>query len=584
MKHINLAIASLLLILSISACGDFDEMNKNPNQAGTDGFMNPNFIMSKILTEFGKSYDDYAGGIISGVVQHTQQDAWSGGYNGYEWSNSSFDWANYYNLMHNCNLLEKNGYQAGSPLHAGIAKLMKAWMFGLVTDLYGDAPYSEALKGAQILQPKWDKQEDIYKGVLDSLKTAYTVLSSSTNTGSIPVDSKGDVFYGGDNKKWAKLAASLIVRYSMRVSQKLPEIARTNIEAYYDKGFASTADNALMKYPGSDNSDSWPRRNLANGGGTSDFERNKMCATLVDKLYNLKDPRIVIFAEPIERKSAEEHAGADKPFTRYETATNTRYINIDHADITSGRKKRFDAATYQIDQPYDNYSLHKILYDLSPTYVGMPPAVGGEAQYLYNLNDHAQAMQSSSANHYVSFFRKDIFTKRSGDFLEARMSTYSDFCFTLAEAALNGWNVGKSAKQWYEDGIKASFSYWFPTAAYQKSATDYGHCIANVDAYLLQPSVAWDGTKARLMDQKWIAGYFSAIEVWMDYLRTGLPVLKYGAVVRQPKLPIRFPYNEKEVQADYDNAQEALDRIGATGLAGLESEKNTAWNKPWLHQ
>ena len=52
-----------------------------------------------------------------------------------------------------------NAEEAGNEFYAGVAKLFLAYNFGNVTDLWGDAPFSEALNtDDDIVKPKYDNQ------------------------------------------------------------------------------------------------------------------------------------------------------------------------------------------------------------------------------------------------------------------------------------------------------------------------------------------------------------------------------------------------------------------------------------------
>lgn len=54
----------------------------------------------------------------------------------------------------------------GSPHYAGVAKLLKAYVFQVTVDAWGDVPYSEASKFAENLYPKYDDDEAIYKDLI----------------------------------------------------------------------------------------------------------------------------------------------------------------------------------------------------------------------------------------------------------------------------------------------------------------------------------------------------------------------------------------------------------------------------------
>jgi len=92
-----------------------------------------------------------------------------------------------------------------------------------------------------------------------------------------------------------------------------------------------------------------------------------------------------------------------------------------------------------------------------------------------------------------------------------RLLRYSEVLFIYAEAALNGWNVGMSAKEAYEAAIKASFD-------------EYGLEIGD---YLSDPKVAFDGASNQrelIGDQKWCALFPDGYQGFAEIRRTGYPV------------------------------------------------------------
>src|SRR5690606_27228269 len=136
------------------------------------------------------------------------------------------DWTNYYGMLRNNNYLLKspNAY----PFHRGVALTMKAFVFGMITDLWGDAPYTDALKGDEgLFEPVFDTQETIYRGILSDLWAASDIFATGDNSGYL---AGYDVYYAGDPAKWQRFANSLILRYAMRISEKLPDVAKDNIE------------------------------------------------------------------------------------------------------------------------------------------------------------------------------------------------------------------------------------------------------------------------------------------------------------------------------------------------------------------
>jgi hypothetical protein len=174
----------------------------------------------------------------------------------------------------------------------GPAQVMQSWVFQNATDLWGDIPYSEALKGdipGGPLKPKYDTQKDIYYGLLKTLTDAASALKGATDAGL----GSTDPIYKGDAAKWAKFANSLRARLALRMSKADPSKADAELRAALAAGvMTSNADNAQMAWPGDGVFDNpW----AANFAGRDD---HRMSKTLLDTMVTLGDPRVKIYAQP----------------------------------------------------------------------------------------------------------------------------------------------------------------------------------------------------------------------------------------------------------------------------------------------
>src|SRR5690606_5224282 len=106
------------------------------------------------------------------------------------------------------------------PQYIAVGKVLEAFNFAYLTDLYGDVPYSEALRSRNegIVHPAYDRQQDIYPALLNTLKTASEELAAPGGN----IDAKADAMYGGAKQKWRKLANSLRLRMLLRISKNYP--------------------------------------------------------------------------------------------------------------------------------------------------------------------------------------------------------------------------------------------------------------------------------------------------------------------------------------------------------------------------
>ncbi len=536
----------LFMVLMIS-CQNLEEMNINPN--GVDpANAHPNLLVSTVITYTGQTMVGLGFGDIAGVMQHTQKDGWGGGHDGYDWSNQ--DWAGNYGILRNAEELLKKSREMGLEFHQGAALVLKAYNFGLIADLWGDAPYSKALLGelgGENFKPVFDPQKDIYIGILASLDSANTLLSKSQSEYK-EINTTQDVLYSGDVAKWQKFANSLALRYYMRISAKEPAIAQAGIEkiaTHPDKYpiILDAADDAGFAYVGNSGGDSWPC-NTAYDISETNYRRLKMCATLVEKLQALSDPRLPIWASKIQIPLVIDPA---RPDGFDQIIDGKRVIAQNVADAYSTK-----------------YTTYFVPVNVDPEYVGMPPSWANLPQ-AYNLCPN---LEQAPINPHVSHL--NIMYKKAADpLLRARMMSAAEINFTLSEAALKGWSVNGTTADYYNAGVKASLDVWGLTSS--------------VSAYLAQPGVVNNGTLEQIMEQKWIASWTAAAEAWFDYRRTGLPKLIAGPISKRSVLPLRFYYCDNELRYNPISSENAIGKLEITTQTAPDG-KNSAWSKSWLLQ
>jgi hypothetical protein len=176
-----------------------------------------------------------------------------------------------------------------------VAKIMQQYIFWTITDRWGDVPYSEALKALEIPSPKYDAQEDIYKGMISTLKAAVAAFDNSPIT--------GDIIYGGDVAAWKRAANSMRLLMALQLSKKMPApngFAATEFKAALadPAGYITTnAQNFDVNYPGGNFKSNW--WNLYNG--RKDVAESK---TMTDLMASLSDPRQNAFGGATEQQSA----------------------------------------------------------------------------------------------------------------------------------------------------------------------------------------------------------------------------------------------------------------------------------------
>lgn len=538
----RILIVVALMLTMVFSCQDLDELNINPNGPSPEA-ADPYLLMATVLNGAGTSTVDLGYGDLAGVMQHTQKDGWGGSHNAYDWSSSSQGWSGYYRILGNNQEMYTKSEALGYEFAMGVGLVMKSYVFGLITDLYGDAPYSEALLGDDgNIKPKFDRQQDILTGIFADLETANTLLSKSESEYNY-INKTQDIIYDGSPSKWRKFANSLALRYFMRLSVKDPGTAQSGIAKIIGDPvkypiITSAADDANMDYIGTSSADSWPKNYVFDTGNGTNFRRVKMCATLVDAMKQLNDPRLGQYAARVEI-----------PIEVIEDSNST--------DMISG------GIRYVSRNLVDDYEADfGIPLNTSTDFVGMPPAAL-QTPSAFNMSPD---LNQASNNPHVSWMNAQ-FTEASGDNLKARLITAAEVNFILAEAALNGW-IG-NAENYYNAGIQASFEAWGIGDAY--------------DDYMNETGVAYDGTQEQILNQKWISSWAHAAQSWFDFRRTGLPDLQPGQWVKRDALPVRFYFPLDEEFYNEANAKAAISNLETTSFNGADPQ-NSAWSKPWIIQ
>jgi hypothetical protein len=272
----------------LAGCSDdLEEVNQNPNEAIV---AQPDYLLANAI----KSNADIILGADASMetttlyvqhwakIQYTDPDKYTASL-----TNIQNVWTNFYSQgLTDFTTIIQLGEQAGNPNYQAVGLILKSWTFQLLTDLYGDIPYSQAAKIDQFLTPKYDAQKDVYTGLLADLKKASEQIDVSAN----PI--AGDLVYGGNMSRWKKFANSLRLRIALRIADRDPATAKTviaELAANPSQLIASNDETAQMVYLSSPNQNPVSRDRETR----DDYRVSK---AVIDKLTELKDPRLSVFA------------------------------------------------------------------------------------------------------------------------------------------------------------------------------------------------------------------------------------------------------------------------------------------------
>ena len=140
-----------------------------------------------------------------------------------EWNGT---YGNIANLRSIIKKTSAGGLNEGQSDILGIAQVLLAVNFGILTDLHGDIPCSEAGWGSEILNPKLDSQESIYTEIINLLNSGIANLQSAT-TNYVGAQ---DILFKGDAKSWLGFAYAMKARYLLHTCYRNTSVYSQVIE------------------------------------------------------------------------------------------------------------------------------------------------------------------------------------------------------------------------------------------------------------------------------------------------------------------------------------------------------------------
>lgn len=391
----------------------------------------------------------------------------------------------YYGLGANLNYIIENGKRKGQWDYVGAAYALKAMMFQMCTDQYGEIIYTEAFKENTSLF-KYDDQQVVYRGVDSLCRLALNYLQRTDLSPSNSLLIRGDFIYDGSNAKWIKFVNGLLAKNFHRLTNKSTYQADSVIY-YVDRSFANTQDDFVVPFDATKNDDTnffgTYRDNL------SSFRQTKMIVQLLDGTT-----------------LAGSNVGANRD-------PRMRHMISASNDTTNGNG--------------GYYSLEPGLAD--PNTLNKRVATPfGDSLYA-----------NPSASRFDPSRGKYLFRDKA----VSPVMSYSELQFIKAEAAYKkAGGPDATAYQAYLNGINGHFDF-INRAIYPRSNVPIYNTVtlsaAQRTAYLASANVKQNAaalTLTDIMSQKYIALWgWGFLETWVDMRRyhytdldpvTGLPVYK----------------------------------------------------------
>ncbi len=236
-KLILFFICSGFIVLQSCKKGYFD-LNENPNQVTTPSL--PSLLSTATHKTGINSYT--VGTITSTYVQYLANPSASAASDIYQEVDHTGTWDALYYAMADISDLKTLSITQGSHDYTAVANILLSYHLSLVSDLWGDAPFSDAFS-PNTLTPMYDKQEDLYQAGLVLLDSAIAQLARPGSI--IALSTANDLIHKGVKTNWIKTAYALKARMLIKVSKTSSYDAAAVLSAL-DKAYTSSADDAGM--------------------------------------------------------------------------------------------------------------------------------------------------------------------------------------------------------------------------------------------------------------------------------------------------------------------------------------------------
>ena len=387
----------------------------------------------------------------------------------------------------------------------GICMVIDTYHAWRVADVFGAMPYEQAFKPQEFPLPKYDFDFDLYKVFDTQLKEAATLLSTTTGQADIAAQ---DLFFAGDYNKWLSFANTLRIKIAQRYEKRDPAqltAVLNDISTNFNKNVISTVDGSF----GYKHTQGW--NNNVDDINVLLFNFSAGYS-FVEFLKSTNDPRIKFMVR--ENDFGENYKG---------------YTNV---------KQNGDAAAkLALLKPENNvryWGKHTSPASVNDAAYGF---TGGVKNITFNVGG-----ASTQSLNILSSIQTRLFLKNGGfNGFDAQSSkslmhddeslvdgnsikmwtpylTYAETCFMMAEIAEKGMNAfGKSASDWFYEGVQASFDQYKKVAI----ATNVPNA-ASVNIGTFKTNLPYKGLSS-IYSQAWVDFLMEPNEAWAMWKRTGYP-------------------------------------------------------------
>ncbi len=301
-KILSFCLLAMFLTFITSCEKNFDEINTSTTGATE---IDPAFILNNAIINSSVITLIYQVGVVQQIISPNSGVLTGANYNMDNRDASDDVWVAYYrNVIRNTkDVITQTKDNTNRSNLMNMARILQSYAFMVLTDTYGDIPYTEGGEGYinQIFFPVYDSQESIYPKLIAELTEASAALNAS---GKIET---ADIMYGGDIAKWKKFGYSLLLRAGMRLSTVDPTKAQAAVTAAFNGGvITSNEDNAFV------NHDANYRNPISQTLNSTEAANYYLTKPFVDALKSTNDPRLASIAvRYIGAESGSDHIPAN---------------------------------------------------------------------------------------------------------------------------------------------------------------------------------------------------------------------------------------------------------------------------------
>jgi hypothetical protein len=485
-KQYKILLAILILITGCSK--DFLDINTNPKLPTTAPLGQ---LLTNVEVQLGEGFaiknglSNFAAVYMHQICMREDPDQY--GVNGVSYyTNNPWDEV-YTDPAQDLELMIKNADESGDLIYAGIARIINAYMFSVLVDVYANVPFSEANKNIEgNPYPKYDNGAEIYPQLFAMLDQAIANIND-VNAANLFVPGDDDLIYQGDTEKWIRLANTLKLKLynQVRLVQDVSQQVNALITAdqLIEEGMDFMLPYGVSKTPDNRNPGYLEYEAGQKGFYISPWFYRIMRGQNPNIFTGIEDPRIPYYF-----------------YKQLAVGQDTREGNP-----TEYRDGGFVTIYFGSIGPNRDHST-----DGSMTVMGIYP-VGGR----FDEGDH-KAVDVNSGTGAAPF----------------RFVTYADRLYTQAEL-VNAGLVSGVEKDLLESAMNASFKLVDHVVELSQTIQSVPVLdgsveeVEYIDAVLNEYDNAPDAAKRLeiIMTQKWIASFGNSLDQWTDYRRTGYPVV-----------------------------------------------------------